>query len=48
MQDFAGMVDDEDSFVLSVFIVGNIYIIRIRIAKVDLFASFFARVSLLS
>jgi len=36
------MLDNEDSFVLSIFIVGYIYIIWIQIVKVYFFAALFA------
>lgn len=39
MQDFACVVDEEDSFVLSVFVVGYIYIIRIHIVKIYFFTA---------
>ena len=41
MQDFACVVDDEYSLVLSIFIVGYIYIIRIHIVKVYFPTAFF-------
>jgi len=42
VQDFACVVDEKDSFVLSVFVISDIYIIRVHIVKVYFFAPFSA------